>query len=360
MPSMTMHPSPIEHDPRWQAVLAREPSRSFVYAVTTTGIYCRPDCPSRRAKPAHVAFFDTGVAAGAAGFRPCLRCRPDDIPRRDAEAALVTAACRTLEGAEGAPSLAALAETAGLSRFHFHRLFKATTGLTPRAYGAAHRAERLRTALADDAGSVTHAAYAAGFNASSRFYAQAKTALGMAPRTYRRGGDATTIHFAVGQCSLGSILVASTPKGVCAILLGDDAEVLVRDLQNRFPNATLLGADPDYEATVAAVVGFVDAPRLGLDLPLDLQGTAFQERVWQALRAIPAGETASYTEIAGRIGAPKAVRAVAQACAANPIAVAVPCHRILRHDGAVSGYRWGVDRKRALLLKEGTEGGTRI
>ena len=355
MPSVTMPSSPIEQDPRWQAVLARDPSGSFVYAVTTTGIYCRPDCPSRRAKPAHVAFFETTTAASTAGFRPCLRCRPNDLPRRDAEAALVTAACRTIQAAEEAPSLVALAEAAGLSRFHFHRLFKATTGLTPRAYGAAHRAERLRTALTEEAGSVTHAAYAAGFNASSRFYAQAETALGMAPRTYRRGGNATTISFAVGQCSLGSILVASTPKGVCAILLGDDPDVLVRDLQDRFPKAEIAGADPDYEATVAAVVGFVDAPRLGLDLPLDLRGTAFQEGVWQALRAVPAGETASYIEIATRIGAPKAVRAVAQACAANPIAVAVPCHRILRNDGAVSGYRWGVDRKRALLLKEGTE-----
>jgi AraC family transcriptional regulator of adaptative response/methylated-DNA-[protein]-cysteine methyltransferase len=238
-----------------------------------------------------------------------------------------------------------------LSPSHFHRLFKAVTGLTPKAYTAAQRAQRVRSTLSTSS-TVTEALYDAGYNSNGRFYATAHEVLGMTPSNYRAGGTRTAIRFAVGECSLGAILVAQSERGICAILLGDDADALTRDLQDRFPQATLIGGDTAFEQLVAQVVGFVEAPAVGLDLPLDIRGTAFQQRVWQALRTIPAGATASYTDIATRIGAPQAVRAVAQACAANPLAVAIPCHRVVRHDGALSGYRWGIERKRTLLARE--------
>jgi AraC family transcriptional regulator of adaptative response/methylated-DNA-[protein]-cysteine methyltransferase len=263
----------------------------------------------------------------------------------------VEKACRFIEQAETLPCLDTLAEAAGMSRYHFHRIFKALTGVTPKAYAAAHRAQRVRDELSRTA-TVTEAIYGAGFQSNGRFYATSTEVLGMTPSQFRSGGHGTSIRFAVGQCSLGSILVAVTDKGVCAILLGDAPETLVDDLQDRFPRAQLIGGDTDFEHVVARVIGFVEAPTLGLDLPLDVRGTAFQQRVWQALRAIPAGATVSYKDIARRIGAPKALRAVAQACAANSIAVAIPCHRVVRHDGTLSGYRWGVERKRMLLERE--------
>jgi AraC family transcriptional regulator of adaptative response/methylated-DNA-[protein]-cysteine methyltransferase len=238
-----------------------------------------------------------------------------------------------------------------MSRFYFHRVFKAVTGVTPKAYASAHRAERVRGELTECA-TVTEAIYGAGFNSSGRFYAASPDLLGMTPTEFRSGGNGASIRFAVGECSLGSILVAATGKGVCAILFGDDPDALVRELQDRFPKAQLIGGDNDFERLVATVVGFIEAPARGLDLPLDMRGTAFQQRVWQALRQIPIGSTASYAEIARRIGRPKAVRAVAQACASNRIAVAIPCHRVVRTDGALSGYRWGAERKRALLDRE--------
>ncbi len=250
------------------------------------------------------------------------------------------------------PSLASLASRAGLSPHHFHRIFKAVTGLTPREYAAAHRARRVRAGLRRRS-TVTEAIYDAGFNSGGRFYATSDEMLGMTPSDYRAGGSHTDIRFAVGECSLGSILVAQSEKGVCAILLGDDPDALVRDLQDRFPRATLIGGDSRFENVVARVVGLVETPAIGLDLPLDVRGTAFQQRVWRALRAIPAGATVSYADLAAKIGSPKAVRAVAQACAANPLAVAIPCHRVVKHDGSLSGYRWGVERKRALLEREG-------
>ena len=238
-----------------------------------------------------------------------------------------------------------------MSRFHFHRVFKSVTGVTPKAYAAQHRAQRVRDELSRSE-TVTDAIYDAGFNSNGRFYATAAQTLGMTPTTFRARGAGESIRFAVGDCSLGVVLVAATDKGVCAIMLGDDPEALVRDLQDRFGNARLIGADQAFEQWVAKVIGFVEAPALGLDLPLDVRGTAFQQRVWQALREIPAGQTASYTEIAARIGAPQAVRAVAHACASNAIAVAIPCHRVVRQSGALSGYRWGVKRKHALLDRE--------
>lgn len=340
----------ITEDPRWTALRMRDRKQDgdFVYAVRTTGVYCRPSCGARRPRPENVAFFADGEDARAAGFRPCKRCRPDEQRR---EARMVAEACRAIEAAEGMSHLEDLAAQAGLSPSHFHRLFKAATGLTPRAYAAAGRARRVREKLAQ-AGSVTSAIYAAGFNASSRFYETSNAVLGMTPTDYRKGGAQARILFAVGQCSLGAILVARSAKGICAIMLGDDPETLLRDLQDRFPKADLVGGDADFERVVAEVVGFVEQPGLGLDLPLDIRGTAFQQRVWQALQGIPAGETATYAEVARRIGEPKAVRAVAGACAANAIAVAIPCHRVVRTDGSLSGYRWGVARKRALLARE--------
>jgi AraC family transcriptional regulator of adaptative response/methylated-DNA-[protein]-cysteine methyltransferase len=344
-----------ERDPRWASLMARstEADGTFVYSVRTTGVYCRPSCAARRPKPENVRFHPTREEAETAGFRPCKRCRPDQPSLLEQHAAKVTLACRLIETSPAIPSLEALASEAGLSPFHFHRVFKAITGLTPRAYGAAHRGKRVRAELARS-GTVTRAIYESGYGSNAQFYGEADEMLGMAPTTYRAGGPNTEIRFAIGECSLGSILVATSEIGVCAISLGDDPDVLARDLQDRFPRATLVGGDPEFEALVARVVGLVEAPALGLDLPLDVRGTAFQQRVWQALREIPAGSTASYAEIADRIGSPKAVRAVAGACSANALAVAIPCHRIVRTDGALSGYRWGVERKRALLQREAT------
>jgi AraC family transcriptional regulator of adaptative response/methylated-DNA-[protein]-cysteine methyltransferase len=345
--------SPAEQDPRWFAVMARDARMdgSFVYSVRTTGVYCRPSCAARLANPRNVRFHATPAEAEAAGFRPCKRCRPDAPPQRERHAARVAEACRMIEAAEEPPPLAALAQAAGMSPHHFHRVFKSITGLTPKDYAAAHRARRAREALARN-GTVTEAIYEAGFSTSSRFYEKAPSMLGMPPSAYRRGGAKAVIRFALGECSLGSILVASSDKGVCAILLGDDPAALLRDLQDRFPQAELIGGDPEFEALVAQVVGFVEAPGIGLDLPLDLRGTAFQQRVWRALRDIPAGMTVSYAEIARRIGAPAAVRAVGAACGANALAVAIPCHRVVRSDGGLSGYRWGIERKRTLLARE--------
>jgi AraC family transcriptional regulator of adaptative response/methylated-DNA-[protein]-cysteine methyltransferase len=260
--------------------------------------------------------------------------------------------CRVIETSNKTPTLAALAKRAGLSPYHFHRVFKAITGVTPKAYAAASRANRVRDELAGSR-TVTEAIYDAGFNSSSRFYETSAEVLGMTPTDYRAGGPDTEIRFAVGQCSLGSILVAQSATGVCAILLGDDPDALVRDLQDRFPRAALVGGDDAFEQTVARVVGFVENPARGLDLPLDVRGTAFQQRVWAALRQIPVGSTASYAEIASRIGAPSGVRAVARACGANALAVAIPCHRVVRTDGSLSGYKWGVRRKEHLLAREG-------
>jgi len=341
-------------DERWAAVQRRaaECDGQFCYSVRTTGVFCRPSCGPRTPHRENVRFHATCAEAEAAGFRPCKRCRPNGLSTAEQRVALVAAACRQLESAPTPPSLGRLAEAAGLSPSHFHRVFREVTGITPKAYAQGHRAERVRESLGSGAGSVTDAIYDAGFGSNGRFYATSTEALGMTPTSFRAGGADAVIRFAAGECSMGAIVVAATDKGICAILLGDDAEVLVRDLQDRFPRAELLGGEVDFEATVATVIGAVEAPGIGLDLPLDLRGTAFQQRVWQALRDIPAGTTASYTDIAARIGAPTAARAVAGACASNAIAVAIPCHRVVRSDGGLSGYRWGIERKRALLERE--------
>ncbi len=342
-----------ERDPRWASIVTRDcqADGTFYYSVKTTGVYCRPSCAARLARPENVAFHVTREDAERAGFRPCKRCKPDQPTLAEQHAAKITQACRLIESADTAPGLAALARHAGLSPYHFHRVFKAVTGLTPKGYAAAHRTKRVRQELRRS-GTVTEAIFDAGYNSNARFYEKSNAVLGMTPTSYRAGGANAEIRFAIGDCSLGAILVAQSARGVCAILLGDDPEALVRDLQDRFPRAHLIGGDEAFERLVARVVGFVEAPGLGLDLPLDVRGTAFQQRVWQALREIPAGSTASYGDIAQRIGSPRSVRAVAQACAANALAVAIPCHRVVRTDGALSGYRWGVERKRALLERE--------
>lgn len=340
-------------DRRWAAVLARDASAdgSFVYAVKTTGVYGRPSSATRLPRRENVEFFDSAEAAEAAGYRPSRRAAPDRSTMAAQHAALVADACRRIEREEPAPDLGTLAARAGLSPYHFHRVFKAVAGVTPREYAAAHRAGRLRSRLARG-GRVTDAIYDAGYGSSSRVYEHSDATLGMTPRRYRAGGRDADIRFAVGECSLGSILVARSARGVCAIALGDDPDRLARELQDRFPQARLIGGDAEFEQWVARVVGLIEAPALGADLPLDIRGTAFQQRVWQALRRIPPGHTVSYAELAQRIGAPKSVRAVAQACAANTLAVAIPCHRVVRSDGALSGYRWGVARKRELLQRE--------
>lgn len=344
----------ITDDARWRAVLARDAAANghFVYAVRTTRVYCHPGYAGRLPKRENVEFFDSAADAEAAGYRPSRRngAEPDGVAQSWAEH--VVQACRRIESSDAPPNLAELALQAGMSPYHFHRVFKAQTGLTPKAYASAYRARRLREQLGKPAASVTDAIYEAGFNSDSRFYARADQLLGMRPSDYRAGGAGMEIRFAVGQCSLGAILVAQSERGICAISLGDDPDALLRDLQDRFPTAKFMGGDETFERLVAQVVGFVEVPKVGLNLPLDVRGTAFQERVWKALREIPVGATATYTEIAARIGAPTAVRAVARACATNTIAVAIPCHRVVRRDGDLSGYRWGVARKRELLRRE--------
>jgi AraC family transcriptional regulator of adaptative response/methylated-DNA-[protein]-cysteine methyltransferase len=342
-----------QNDPRWASLVKRDSSSDgkFYYSVKTTGVYCRPSCAARLARPENVQFHLTCEDAEQAGFRPCKRCKPNQAGVAEQNAAKIAKACRLIENSDEIPSLEALANHAGMSVFHFHRTFKSAIGLTPNEYATAHRTYRVRASL-EKSTSVTDAIYDAGFNSSGRFYERSNEVLGMTPSKFRSGGADTDIFFAIGECSMGSILVAQSEKGVCAIFIGDDPAALARDLEDRFPNANLIGNVRGYEELVAKVVGLLEKPEAGLDLPLDIRGTAFQQRVWKALRQIPPGSTATYSEIAAKIGMPKAVRAVAQACGANALAVAIPCHRVIRNDGSLSGYRWGVERKRALLERE--------
>lgn len=350
--------APIASDPRWRAVVAREAAAdgTFVFAVCTTGVYCRPSCGARRPRREHVRFFAEPAAARASGFRACRRCRPD-APWSDAAArtALVAAVCRWLDRAGAPLPLAELARRAGYSPFHLQRTFRAAVGVTPRAYAAARRAERLRRELA--AGRpVTAALHRAGYGSTSRLHADGERSLGMLPSRARSGGDGERIEHAIVPCRLGQALVAATARGVCAVLLGDRgrtaAAALRADLARRFPRADLRAGDRAFAARVAHVVACIDGERTDPGLPLDVRGTAFQQRVWQALRRIPAGCTVAYADIARAVGAPRSVRAVARAIGDNPLAVVVPCHRVRRADGALAGYRWGLDRKRALLARE--------
>jgi AraC family transcriptional regulator, regulatory protein of adaptative response / methylated-DNA-[protein]-cysteine methyltransferase len=339
---------------RWEAVIHREKSAddAFYYSVKTTGVYCRPSCPARLALRENVAFHFTPKDAERAGFRACKRCKPNDPSAHGEQAAIVAKACKVIVDAEEPLSLDALSDAIGMSPWHFHRVFKSLTGLTPKAYAAAHRAKRVHEELSRR-GTVTSAIYNAGFNSNGRFYAESNKRLGMKPTEFKAGGDGATIRFAVGECSLGSILVAASELGICSIAIGHDPNMLVRELQDRFPNAVLIGADKQFERMVAQVVAFVENPSAGLELPLHVQGTAFQQRVWKALCEIPCGTTCTYSELAQKLGQPNATRAVAGACAANKLAVAIPCHRVVRTNGSLSGYRWGVERKEKLLHVEG-------
>jgi len=347
-------------DPRWRAIVARDASadEDFRYGVRTTGIYCRPSCASRRPNPENVSFYSNGTEARRAGLRACKRCKPDERAPRLERARLVERACRRLDAARGGVSLAALAREAGLGAARFQSVFRAHTGLTPRAWAAAGRGERVRAQLAARA-SVTEALHAAGFGSSGRFYESAPRLVGMRPSQFRAGGAAARIEYATGSSSLGSVLAARSERGLCWIALGDDARALERELRAHFARAELVPASRAFERELARVLKRVEDPRASLALPLDLRGTAFQRRVWQALSALPIGATASYSELARAIGAPRAVRAVARACAANTLAIAIPCHRALARDGSLAGYRWGLARKRALLESEARAAGAR-
>lgn len=352
---MTQDTTYKSDEARWRAVMDRDEKAngSFYFAVLTTGVYCLPSCKARPPRRENVSFYETPGEAEKAGYRPCKRCKPTSPPLAERHAQMVAAACRRIDEAEEEPSLTMLADSAGMTGPYFNKIFKKVTGITPKQYAAARRAQKVTDALEDKAG-VTEAIYSAGYGASSRFYEGAEARLGMKPSTYRARGKGMEIRYAVGESWLGPVLVAATEKGICSILFADDAAELVPDLANRFSAATLEPAEPgsDFEAWLVKALAFIEKPKYGHDLPLDIQGTAFQEQVWRALQKIPSGETASYTDVAKAIGKPKAVRAVAGACAANPIAMAIPCHRVLRSDGDLSGYRWGKERKQQILSAE--------
>jgi AraC family transcriptional regulator of adaptative response/methylated-DNA-[protein]-cysteine methyltransferase len=316
----------------------------FVVAVRTTRIYCKPSCPARRPRRENIELLRDGPQARAAGYRPCRRCRPDEVGR-DREA--VARAVRLIEQAEAAPTLEALAQAVGYAPHHFQRLFTRDVGISPAAYARALRAKRLGEAL-DEGGRITDAIYDAGYEAPSRAYADANARLGMSPSAWRKGGEGTVIRFAVAESSLGPLLVAATDKGLCRISFDEDEAALRR----RFPKAEIVTGDTAFAALVEAVVALVDDPGRAVDLPVDVAGTAFQQAVWQALRAIPAGETRSYGEIAAAIGRPGAVRAAGTACGDNLLAVLIPCHRVRRGDGSLGGYAYGIARKEALLRRE--------
>ena len=342
----------LTDEQRWQAVCERDPAYDgqFVFAVRTTGICCRPSCRSRRPLRGNVRFFVDVASALAAGFRPCKRCQPASIAPQQQRLRKVEIACDLL-AQESAITLDALADAVGMSRWHFHRLFKTVTGLTPKRWQLAFRARRLRDALSASQ-KVTDAVLAAGFPDSSSYYRQADAALGMTARQYRDGGESATIYYTLSQCSLGRCLVAQSERGICAILLADSDEALLAELRHIFPRACCEPGSEAYAVEVEQVIRHLDNPATPFTLPLDLQGTAFQLQVWNALRAIPPGQTVSYQALAERIGRPAAVRAVASACAANKLAIVVPCHRVVRADGTRSGYRWGPARKAQLLMKE--------
>src|SRR6516162_5894613 len=343
----------LDFDQCWAALERRDAGADgkFLYGVRTTGVYCRPGCTSRLPLRKNTLFFETRAEAEAAGLRACKRCRPADGSTASRHIAAIEKACALLQRSEAMPTLAELADAAGISRFHFHRVFKQITGATPRDYARTHRLGRLAEKL--DAGErVTEAIYAAGFGSSSRAYEAAPAGLGMTPGIRRRGGTGQTIGFVTVETPLGWALVAATKRGICMTALADDRNSLIDALKQRFPAAAVVAGDGELKDWADRIVGFITAPDRNLDLPLDIQGTAFQARVWRALQKIPPGRTATYTEVAAAIGQPKAVRAVAQACATNKVALLVPCHRVIRSDGELGGYRWGVERKRALLSRE--------
>jgi AraC family transcriptional regulator, regulatory protein of adaptative response / methylated-DNA-[protein]-cysteine methyltransferase len=337
----------------WTALTSRDASAAgaFFYAVRTTGIYCRPGCGSRPPRRDNVAFYATQAAAEAAGFRACKRCRPTEGSMAERHVAAIGRACALIRGEDALPSLAEMANAAGISRFHFHRVFKQITGTTPREWGKAHRLDRFAARL-DSGENVAEAVYGAGFGASSRAYEAAPNGLGMTPGARRHGGRGETIRFTTVETGLGWALVASTERGICMTALGDERAALEAELRRRFPAALIWPADAALTAWAERIVQFITRPDAQPDLPLDIRGTAFQALVWRALQKIPPGRTRTYSEIAAALGRPSAVRAVAQACASNKLALLVPCHRVVRSDGELAGYRWGVERKRALIARE--------
>jgi len=359
-----------DFEPRWLAVIERDARRdgAFVFAVRSTGIYCRPSCPSRRPRPEQVVFFPAPAAAEAAGFRPCRRCHPRETPIRHPHAELVERACRAIETrmddtGESRISLDALGAAVGASPHHLQRMFKRVMGITPRQYADARRLAELKTHLKEGK-DVTTALYDAGYGSSSRLYEQSSAQLGMTPGTYRRGGAGMSIRYTVVDCPLGRLLVAATERGVSAVSLGDADAPLERALHEEYPHAQIEreradrngSANATNSATlgraVSAIVAHLEGSHPRLDLPVDLVATAFQRRVWQELRAIPYGSTRSYRDVADAIGQPKAVRAVARACATNPACIVIPCHRVVRTDGGLGGYRWGLGRKTKLIAVE--------
>lgn len=342
----------------WQAFLRRDGARDgdFVVAVTSTGIYCKPSCPSRRPKRENVKFYDLPEAAEQAGFRPCKRCKPQDVAANDPQVALVRDACHYIDAAldedcQGPPALADIARHVGRSPHHFQRIFKRYMGISPRDYADARRLDRLKTGLRKGDG-VADALYGAGYGSSSRVYERAPGQLGMTPATYAKGGKGAVIGYTAVDCALGRLMVAATETGICMVCLGDDDATLQHELESAFPAATLVRDEIVLDQWVKALIAVIDGSEPHPDLPLDIRGTAFQWRVWQELMAIPAGETRTYKDIAERIGNPKAVRAVGRACATNPTALTIPCHRAIRQDGSLSGYRWGLKRKQVLLETE--------
>lgn len=347
-----MNDTTLLDEQRWQAVLARnaQADGQFVFAVLTTGIFCRPSCTARHALRQNVRFYPDAQSAQDAGFRPCKRCQPDKTHPQQQRLDKVTKACRLLE--QDTPiTLEQLAAEVALSPYHFHRLFKSVTGMTPKAWQLAFRARRLRNTLAVSE-TVTDAVLAVGFPDSSSYYRQADASLGMTAQQFRRGGDAAGVWYTFSDCALGRCLVAESERGICAILLADSDEQLLAQLQAIFPRAQRAQANAAFSSRVAQVIKRLDNADAPFTLPLDLRGTAFQLQVWQALREIPTGETVSYQELAKKLGKPNAVRAVASACGANKLAIVIPCHRVVRSDGALSGYRWGMARKAQLLQRE--------
>lgn len=345
----------------WDAVMARERSMDgvFYYAVLSTGVYCRPSCPSRRPRRENVIFFRARAAAEQAGFRPCRRCKPDSAGAADPGSQLVEKVCRYIDThSEGRATLDALGRAVGVSPFHLQRTFKALTGITPRAYADSRRLHALKAGLRQGH-SVTRSLYDAGYGSSSRLYERAASQLGITPARYLKEGGGVTIRYTIALTPVGKMLLAATGCGICSIRLGDSEEILERELRSEYPKAEMIRADRQLRALVKKLLAMLGgksaaSPQVksGAPLPLDIQATAFQRRVWEALQAIPRGATKSYREIAAEIGDPRAARAVARACAANPVAIAIPCHRVVREDGKLSGYRWGAERKRKLLELE--------
>jgi len=338
---------------RWQAILNRssEADTCFVYGVITTGIYCRPTCAARRPKPENTQFFENFHMAEAAGFRACKRCQPNTTAPQYQQIEKITQICHLIATSETAPDLAEMANLAGLSPYHFQRVFKRLLGVTPKAYVKAHRTKRLQVELQEQP-SVTEAIYEAGFESSSQVYTHTNSLLGMTPKQYRRGAHGEKIRYTIQRSQLGWVLIAATQRGICAIHLDESKNSLLQQLQSQFPQAHLADDDAQFNEWVTQVLALIEAPQYPSTLPLDIQGTAFQAQVWQALQKIPAGHTVTYTEIAEQIGKPTAVRAVARAIATNSLAIAIPCHRVIGRDGGLKGYRWGSNLKRALLEQE--------